>query len=96
MSFGGHVFDMIGRLKQNNALLKLQRERYRELRDMYYNVQTPAASHKGAVYKKLTKQELEALKKEIARLERRDIIVKVLAFIIALIITVGGMYFILS
>jgi len=95
MSFGGHVFDMIGRLKQNNALLKLQ-ERYRELRDMYYDVQTPAASHKGAVYKKLTKQELEALKKEIARLERRDIIVKVLAFIIALIITVGGMYFILS
>ena len=96
MSFAGHAFDMISRMRENRALLKLHRERYREMRDMYYDVNAPAASHKGTEHKKLTKQELEALKKEIARLERRDIVIKVLALIVAITVTVGGMYFLLN
>ena len=42
MSFGGHVLDMINRLAQNEAMLNGRRERLRELRDMYYEVNKPA------------------------------------------------------
>jgi uncharacterized protein YdcH (DUF465 family) len=95
MSFGGHVLDMINRLSQNRAMLKVRSERYKNLRDQYYGVNTPSERHSNLQYRKLTKEERLALKMEIIRLERRDRIIQIVAFIVALIITVSGMYYVL-
>ena len=94
MSYGGHVNDMINRLRENRELLKLHRERYRELRDMYYHADDDG-SHRNTARKKLTKKEYAALKKELKRLERRELIVKILALTIAVVTTVGGLYLLL-
>lgn len=93
MSFGGHVLDMINRLNQNKAMLNRRRERYRELRDKFYDVNSPLGPHDGLEYRKLTKEERLALKNEIKRLDRRDLIVNIGAFIFALLTVMSGIYY---
>ena len=94
MSFGGHVLDMINRLAQNKAMLNGRRERLRGLRDIYYEVNKPTQTSKRHIYKKLTEEERQVLKREIIKLERRDMLVRILALFIALVGTLATFYFI--
>ncbi|MEE4259204.1 MAG: hypothetical protein V2I62_05550 [Bacteroidales bacterium] len=92
MSFGGHVLDMINRLAQNKAMLNGRRERLRELRDMYYEVNKPADNPTRYQYKKLSEKERQELKLEILQLEKRDRFVRMFAIVVALVITIGIFY----
>jgi hypothetical protein len=49
MSFAGHVFDMINRVKYNNDLKKAVRNRHRDIREAYISV----GRKKGIPLKKL-------------------------------------------
>ena len=97
MSFAGHTFDMINRVKQNRALLKARRERILELRDKLYGVDTYIPkSGSDKEYRKLTEKERQELKHEIIKLERREKWGKLISFIIALLLTIGIFYLIIN
>jgi hypothetical protein len=64
MSFGGHVFDMINRAKQNEAARKKRRERYDRVKDVHLN----SIKHEKILpppKKQLTKDELDEIKKDL-------------------------------
>ena len=71
MSYAGHVLDMINRIKDNEALRKAKRSRYKKLRNAY----ATATVRKGPVNKpetKLSKKELEAIKEKIRNDLKRE------------------------
>ena len=89
MSYGGHVIDMINRMKQNKALLASRRARMRDIRNMYvssirYNISTAD--------KPVSPEVLAGIKAEIrekVRLRRkREKIVLALLFIPAALICI--------
>jgi quinolinate synthase len=71
MSFGGHVLDMINRIKQNRELLIAPRERVRFVRKKYEEFDIRKYSDSKPIHKKVTKEELEAIRKRV----RRDFLV---------------------
>jgi len=66
MSYAGHVFDMINRLKENAAPGKLRRERYRKLKQDFNNI-TKHKNNEFSDGKHLTTQEIELIKTNIRK-----------------------------
>ncbi len=96
MSFGGHVLDMINRIKYNEALKNARRERYRKVKDTYLKTMTRSSS-RFIDRKNLSDAQLRRLKRririEIIREQRKDYII---ALVITLILFGGIIYFVLS
>lgn len=89
MSFGGHVFDMINRVKQNRELLAAPRDRVRFVRKKYAEYDIRKYSDSKPIHKNITKQELEVIRKRV----RRDFIVLNLKrFVLTLVIAVLLVY----
>lgn len=93
MSYAGHVFDMINRIKQNRDLIMSRREKIANLRERYLEL-TPYEK-RDFYEKKIPREELKRIKadfrKKIIKERRRGIFLSILftsIVIIAVIILV--------
>lgn len=87
MSFAGHVFDMINRMKYNESLKQSRRERYGKLKEKFYNELHIRNNPIREIYK--SKKEIESIKKKIRqdiRKEKINTSVKVALAIFLLIV----------
>lgn len=88
MSFGGHVFDMISRMKSNLAHRALLREKLKDRKAQYISSKQQYASNNDLEVNKISKEELDVIKsyirKEIAA-EQRVYFVKKLIVIVLMI-----------
>ena len=95
MSFAGHVFDMISRMRQNREMLKSKKEKRDKVRDAYFG---GIDTRKKTLFqeKEIAQEEIDRVRDEIRekiRKERRlDIIVAVFAFAIGAI-AIGYMFY---
>jgi hypothetical protein len=64
MSFGGHVQDMVNRMKENEALRKTHRAKYKKIKDAYINA-LGTREHQILSNCNVTKEELEKIKTKI-------------------------------
>ena len=89
MSFGGHVLDMVNRMKANEALKKAHRAKYRRIRDAYINSTNSKLSGK-LTSNTISKEEMEVIKAKIRvdlRRERR--IELVLTYSVTLLLSIA-------
>jgi hypothetical protein len=71
MSFGGHVMDMIARVKYNESLKKSRREHYARIKEAYAEGIRNKEPHL-LKEKKISKEELEKIKYQIRVKIRRE------------------------
>ena len=64
MSFGGHVQDMVNRMKENEALRKAHRAKYKKIKDAYINA-LGTREHQMLNNCNVLKEELEKIKTKI-------------------------------
>jgi len=96
MSYAGHVMDMINRFKQNREQIQWRRDKTRELRKAYINAGYIKYKAGKPVHKKLTEEQRQQIRKQIVQEYRKAIWKKVIAFIVALVITAGFFYLIFN
>ena len=91
MSFAGHVFDMISRIKYNNSLVESPTERYKRIRRSFDHVH----SRHGTELKRFTDippEKLELIRKEVRNKlihERRIAMTKTILTSIIILVIVG-------
>ena len=90
MSFAGHVFDMINRVKYNESLKKMHRDRYARIKELYTD--DLSALKKFEVHEdKIAPEEIKKIKlkikKQIAK-ENKNTVIKAFVFTVLLILSV--------
>lgn len=87
MSGAGHLFDMIGRLKYNNSLLR--KPGYFKIKEIYLKV-----SRKTKInIKHASQQELKAIRNKVIIERRNDLSKSMLVLIVSIIATILLAYF---
>lgn len=92
MSFGGHVFDMINRAKQNEAARKKRRERYNKVKDVH-SINCKYENNLPPKRDKLTREELDQIKKEIKIKLKKQRVVRISKIVIVTTAIVLFLYF---
>ncbi len=88
MSFAGHVFDMISRLKDNRNLISSRHFNYKK----QYRTHLELSKEK---LKKITPEERLRIKALIIKQRKKQFVRKIISLFIALLITVALMYLLL-
>jgi ABC-type multidrug transport system fused ATPase/permease subunit len=86
MSFAGHVFDMINRIKVNRVTAKSNSQRFKHVREAYRIVYAGTAPRNNI--SKLKKEQLELIKRQIRAELKRERQNVILMAILAAIISV--------
>ncbi len=81
MSAGGHMADMVGRLKANNALRS--KRSYFDIREEYLK----AANGNPIFYKEATSEEIKAIRKKVILNRKKSSIKRIISFSIAIVFT---------
>lgn len=92
MSFGGHVQDMINRIKFNNSMRKSSKVRFTKIKESYkihYKDMGLTPMHDV----KLTKEKLEKIKKSIRKKLRRESQYDTIKAVIVILIFVLLLYY---
>lgn len=84
MSFGGHVNDMVNRIKQNSALINARRNKFKGGND-YLKVKTSKTEYD---FPEISEKDLKIIKLEIeekAKLERNKQFINILIIILVVL-----------
>ena len=90
MSYAGHVFDMIARMKYNNSLLKKQS--YFRQKQKFIKAKGKITNHNNS----LTKEELLKVKKIVKLQQRKETRASILAATITIAILIVILWWILQ
>jgi len=96
MSYAGHVMDMISRFKGNRAQFKSRRDRYSELRKAYIDAGHIKYKSGKPVHNKITEEQRQRIRQQIIKENRVLIWKRILAFILALALTIMIIYFVVK
>ena len=91
MSFGGHVNDMMNRIKQNTALKDARRRKFKGGND-YSHI---SLNKTGYIFPKLSSKELEEFKLKVQKEAKKEIIkqIKFWAFTVVISLIIGFLIF---
>jgi len=96
MSFGGHVLDMINRIKQNEALKQSRRKRINKIKDVYFNEVIEYCDKNNLKEISISEEKMIEIKKKIRTQLKKDRIRSMLLTSSAVVIICSFIFYLLS